>query len=115
GLCPCPAVPDLIPYCSSCNSGAVEIASRPAEPSGAGFVSGSRRSDSAILILSEETDESFFPTSPYPGPFRAGAERSSGPRRRQGPEQVCQVQQRDRKSTRLNSSHGSISYAVFCL
>src|SRR5438128_9301077 len=24
-------------------------------------------------------------------------------------------QQRDRKSTRLNSSHGSISYAVFCL
>src|SRR5207245_10431616 len=23
--------------------------------------------------------------------------------------------QRDRKSTRLNSSHGSISYAVFCL
>src|SRR6267378_916084 len=69
-------------YCSSCNSGAVEIASRPAEPSGAGFVSGSRRSDSAILILSEETDESFFPTSPYPGPFRAGAERSSGPRRK---------------------------------
>src|SRR5207245_10125758 len=25
------------------------------------------------------------------------------------------VQQKDRKSTRLNSSHGSISYAVFCL
>src|SRR5207245_7770799 len=25
------------------------------------------------------------------------------------------VQLRDRKSTRLNSSHGSISYAVFCL
>src|SRR5438128_9233621 len=25
------------------------------------------------------------------------------------------AQQRDRKSTRLNSSHGSISYAVFCL
>src|SRR5207245_3879208 len=24
-------------------------------------------------------------------------------------------QRRDRKSTRLNSSHGSISYAVFCL
>src|SRR5207245_9829186 len=24
-------------------------------------------------------------------------------------------EQRDRKSTRLNSSHGSISYAVFCL
>src|SRR5207245_5469007 len=26
-----------------------------------------------------------------------------------------QVPERDRKSTRLNSSHGSISYAVFCL
>src|SRR6266542_2144956 len=25
------------------------------------------------------------------------------------------VRRRDRKSTRLNSSHGSISYAVFCL
>src|SRR5207245_6645237 len=25
------------------------------------------------------------------------------------------AEQRDRKSTRLNSSHGSISYAVFCL
>src|SRR2546429_1158566 len=25
------------------------------------------------------------------------------------------LQQRDRKSTRLNSSHGYISYAVFCL
>src|SRR2546422_8398776 len=26
-----------------------------------------------------------------------------------------QVERRDRKSTRLNSSHGYISYAVFCL
>src|SRR3989449_8479705 len=26
-----------------------------------------------------------------------------------------QIAQRDRKSTRLNSSHGYISYAVFCL
>src|SRR5690348_17917637 len=29
---------------------------------------------------------------------------------------VCRIEQdRDRKSTRLNSSHPSISYAVFCL
>src|SRR5207245_7386646 len=28
---------------------------------------------------------------------------------------VTSVQNIDRKSTRLNSSHGSISYAVFCL
>src|SRR2546429_7324483 len=27
----------------------------------------------------------------------------------------CAAPQRDRKSTRLNSSHGYISYAVFCL
>src|SRR5207245_6910778 len=30
-------------------------------------------------------------------------------------EQAEQGEQGDRKSTRLNSSHGSISYAVFCL
>src|SRR5207245_10455073 len=30
-------------------------------------------------------------------------------------ERVLRGAQRDRKSTRLNSSHGSISYAVFCL
>src|SRR2546429_7067664 len=29
--------------------------------------------------------------------------------------EVLHVGQRDRKSTRLNSSHGYISYAVFCL
>src|SRR5687768_17783703 len=27
----------------------------------------------------------------------------------------CRLRGRDRKSTRLNSSHGYISYAVFCL
>src|SRR5207245_10315545 len=29
--------------------------------------------------------------------------------------QISSSRSRDRKSTRLNSSHGSISYAVFCL
>src|SRR5207245_5798542 len=29
--------------------------------------------------------------------------------------QALSPEERDRKSTRLNSSHGSISYAVFCL
>src|SRR2546427_9515494 len=32
-----------------------------------------------------------------------------------GQRQRCQQQQQDRKSTRLNSSHSQISYAVFCL
>src|SRR3712207_8761203 len=31
------------------------------------------------------------------------------------PEKPSRLQQRDRKSTRLNSSHANISYAVFCL
>src|SRR3989337_1290454 len=31
------------------------------------------------------------------------------------PSSGCQTSALDRKSTRLNSSHGSISYAVFCL
>src|SRR3712207_8881686 len=32
-----------------------------------------------------------------------------------GPELVRYVREQDRKSTRLNSSHANISYAVFCL
>src|SRR2546422_6964927 len=32
-----------------------------------------------------------------------------------GQKKCKQAKQRDRKSTRLNSSHGYISYAVFCL
>src|SRR5687768_18015764 len=39
-----------------------------------------------------------------------------GARRRVGrPRQQMSTQPLDRKSTRLNSSHGYISYAVFCL
>src|SRR2546427_9180874 len=30
-------------------------------------------------------------------------------------EKICASEKRDRKSTRLNSSHSQISYAVFCL
>src|SRR2546422_4761301 len=41
-----------------------------------------------------------------PGGFRIAPGRADPPRDRRD---------RDRKSTRLNSSHGYISYAVFCL
>src|SRR3989475_8696096 len=34
---------------------------------------------------------------------------------RDGDDQVAAGERRDRKSTRLNSSHSQISYAVFCL
>src|SRR5207245_7327711 len=44
---------------------------------------------------------------------RHPALRSRHPRRR--PRLRGGAGERDRKSTRLNSSHGSISYAVFCL
>src|SRR3712207_7261739 len=40
-----------------------------------------------------------------------GEQRSAGARRRPG----AAVPPEDRKSTRLNSSHANISYAVFCL
>src|SRR2546429_4543400 len=46
------------------------------------------------------------------GPGRAL--RISGKKLRSRPT-VCHRTARDRKSTRLNSSHGYISYAVFCL
>src|SRR5207245_9699739 len=41
--------------------------------------------------------------------LRAACGNAGGKRRRR------RTSQTDRKSTRLNSSHGSISYAVFCL
>src|SRR5699024_12883868 len=44
---------------------------------------------------------------------RHRGDRTDGHRRRTPPQQPRP--QRDRKSTRLNSSHVSISYAVFCL
>src|SRR5205809_7549275 len=36
-------------------------------------------------------------------------------RRRRRPTEIVHHEREDRKSTRLNSSHGYISYAVFCL
>src|SRR5207245_8900760 len=42
---------------------------------------------------------------------KAATSHSTGPRSSTLERSTC----RDRKSTRLNSSHGSISYAVFCL
>src|SRR3712207_7291750 len=52
------------------------------------------------------------------GPFRLGGDAQLAPTGR--PHHVCrhhheQDGTRDRKSTRLNSSHANISYAVFCL
>src|SRR3712207_8081767 len=50
--------------------------------------------------------------SPHPGPQSMGTgEAPSGP----GSGHGILLAEKDRKSTRLNSSHANISYAVFCL
>src|SRR3712207_3096966 len=46
-------------------------------------------------------------------PLRPHAQEAGGGLRRRGRERADEA--RDRKSTRLNSSHANISYAVFCL
>src|SRR5947209_16706096 len=52
---------------------------------------------------------------PYTTLFRSHARRAPRvPRRRAGARSVVRSRL-DRKSTRLNSSHANISYAVFCL
>src|SRR4051794_41355602 len=53
---------------------------------------------------------------PYTTLFRSRL-RPAGPRRQEPGRSHprVSVRRRDRKSTRLNSSHPSISYAVFCL
>src|SRR2546422_5252257 len=46
---------------------------------------------------------------------RRGGRRGGVPRARRQTRDPAQGERGDRKSTRLNSSHGYISYAVFCL
>src|SRR2546428_9499640 len=64
------------------------------------------RSRSSGQVLS--ANARFFPTNGLPAPLemllRSGVVRLADP-----------AEHRDRKSTRLNSSHDQISYAVFCL
>src|SRR5205809_5070514 len=56
---------------------------------------------------------------PYTTLFRSAALPHRAPGRRvhlpEGADMGDTADRRDRKSTRLNSSHGYISYAVFCL
>src|SRR5947209_4638040 len=52
---------------------------------------------------------------PYTTLFRSPRDLSPRRRRLLDPEQLVERVERDRKSTRLNSSHANISYAVFCL
>src|SRR3712207_8455033 len=69
-----------------------------------------------ICHLGALFDAAFFALTPGSGParFRYGVGHWFGPVR---PVSVADVEREtlDRKSTRLNSSHANISYAVFCL
>src|SRR5437899_6853315 len=51
---------------------------------------------------------------PYTTLFRSRRRRATG-RPHHGERAPAELRRRDRKSTRLNSSHLGISYAVFCL
>src|SRR2546422_11538529 len=53
--------------------------------------------------------------APAVGPLRRGREEGGTDSRVGAGEGRGRRRRRDRKSTRLNSSHGYISYAVFCL
>src|SRR3712207_7587997 len=77
-----------------------------------------------IYTLSLHDALPIWPSSCRPAqrPCRTSARTTPGtrsggcctPPRRESP-QSCAVTNGDRKSTRLNSSHANISYAVFCL
>src|SRR2546427_8549464 len=66
------------------------------------------RSDLVLRLLGEGASPAAVPGGDWHGVDRdnRGAGRQGAPAGRAG---------RDRKSTRLNSSHSQISYAVFCL
>src|SRR5438128_7544158 len=65
-----------------------------------------RRSSDLLRLRGSRPRRAGAPRPPPRGRVPAAPARHSPPRWRS---------RRDRKSTRLNSSHGSISYAVFCL
>src|SRR3712207_6911226 len=76
------------------------------------------RSEGGSLVLLETLartarDEHHAAGPPAPSELRAGPD--SGVAVSRVARQVRTVLRQDRKSTRLNSSHANISYAVFCL
>src|SRR5438874_8775682 len=76
-----------------------------------------------IYTLSLHDALPIYPRRGSSGPGGAGrrkrSDRTTAVRRATGPPRpancCCSIRSLDRKSTRLNSSHVEISYAVFCL
>src|SRR2546427_6544382 len=60
----------------------------------------------ALPICTSKSCQRYEPSTPYSSVVRSARRRRSS---------ACGVRTLDRKSTRLNSSHSQISYAVFCL
>src|SRR2546422_3317494 len=76
-----------------------------------------------FLMIRRPPRSTLFPyTTLFRSPYRRRPQRScrrrrplAWPRPSDSSPGPCPASGRDRKSTRLNSSHGYISYAVFCL
>src|SRR2546430_8423288 len=85
-------------------------------PGDLGFVSyvgsGSIPFDFFFLMIRRPPRSTLFP---YTTLFRSGLARKIVESCREHGDPLPPVFRRDRKSTRLNSSHSQISYAVFCL
>src|SRR5439155_16230869 len=76
----------------------------------------SRRPSSPPLFPSTTLFRSSYLSPPYPSRSRREAHgRCSASSAKPIPNPYASLLKRDRKSTRLNSSHVAISYAVFCL
>src|SRR5437870_10920440 len=72
------------------------------------------------LVVIERMDGRIEPADAILQPHRAGDQLAQRPRQQRQRRLVAGIArsmrlQEDRKSTRLNSSHVAISYAVFCL
>src|SRR5207244_10107507 len=74
-----------------------------------------RRSSDLIDLFTQQTAEVAQPLHAPELPERDEAQNPNLPSLDAAPAGHAQALQRDRKSTRLNSSHQIISYAVFCL
>src|SRR2546429_5002514 len=84
---------------------------KPSRRSSSGCMAADGGGRVAVLLMAYGGPGSLDEVEPYLQDVRGG--------RPTAPELVQEIRQRyariDRKSTRLNSSHGYISYAVFCL
>src|SRR3712207_6881174 len=76
---------------------------------------GSPRKEVRRLPGVVEPADALLPLDRHPGRVDLALERRGPPELRPRPDLRGGDAERDRKSTRLNSSHANISYAVFCL